>query len=59
LIAIDPQIACGRLVLIKAGVSTQIIAERIDVGERIEGLVADYDITEEEIQEAILYQRAA
>jgi uncharacterized protein (DUF433 family) len=59
LIAIDPQIAFGRPVLVKAGVSTQVIAERIDVGESIEDLVADYDITAEEIQEAILYERAA
>jgi uncharacterized protein (DUF433 family) len=59
LIAIDPQIAFGRPVLVRAGVSTQIIAERIDVGESIQDIVADYDITEEEVQEAILYQRAA
>ena len=59
LIAIDPTIAFGRPMVARAGVSTQIIAERIDVGEGIDALAEDYGVTAEEIREAILYQRAA
>ena len=59
LIAIDPLIAFGRPVLIARAVSTQVIADRIDAGETVERLAEDYDLSSEEIREAILYQRAA
>jgi uncharacterized protein (DUF433 family) len=58
-IAIDPQIAFGRPILARKGVSTGIIADRIDAGERVEELAADYDLTVPEIEEAVLYERAA
>ena len=58
-IAIDPNIAFGRPVVLKGGVGTETIAERIDAGESINDLAADYDLNPEEIEEAVRYQRAA
>jgi uncharacterized protein (DUF433 family) len=58
-IVIDPRIAFGRPVVIKAGVSTSAIAERIDAGETVEAIAADYDLGPSEIEEAALYERAA
>ena len=58
-IAIDPAIAFGRPIVVSKGVSTQAIAERIDAGESVQELAADYDLTAIEIEEAVLYERAA
>ena len=59
LIAIDPLIAFGRPIVVRAGVSTQAIADRIYAGEAPEAIASDYDITSGDVAEAILYQRAA
>ncbi len=58
-IAIDPQIAFGRPVVVRRGVSTATIAERIDAGESVEDVAADYDLGQAEIEQAALYERAA
>lgn len=58
-IVIDPAIAFGRPVLQSRGVTTAVIAERIDAGESVEDIATDYDLTTEEIERAILYERAA
>lgn len=58
-IAIDPKIAFGRPIIVRVGVSTSTIAERIDVGETVDALAADYDLTPQEVEEAVLYERAA
>ena len=58
-IAIDAQIAFGRPVIASRGVSTGVIAERIDAGETTADLAHDYDLSEREIEEAVLYERAA
>ncbi|HVY83400.1 MAG TPA: DUF433 domain-containing protein [Steroidobacteraceae bacterium] len=58
-IAIDPQIAFGRPILARKSISTSIIAERIDAGEAVDELAKDYDLTVSEIEEAVLYERAA
>lgn len=58
-IAIDPTIAFGRPVLLRRGISTGAIAERIDAGETVRDLAADYDLEQSEIEQAILYERAA
>jgi uncharacterized protein (DUF433 family) len=58
-IAIDPKIAFGRPVVIRAGVSTATIAERIDARETVEELAADYGLTASEIEQAVLFERAA
>ena len=58
-IAIDPNIAFGRPVVLRAGISTSAIAERLDAGESINDLVEDYGLTQAEIEEAVVYERAA
>ncbi len=59
LIAIDPQISFGRPVLLRIGITTAAIADRIDAGEPVNDLAADYDLTPAEIVQAVLYERAA
>lgn len=58
-ILIDPGIAFGRPVLDKAFVSTRTIAERIDAGETVEAVARDYDLTTNDVVEAVVYERAA
>lgn len=58
-IAIDPHISFGRPVVVSKGISTAVIAERIDVGETVEDLALDYGLEEEEVEAALLYERAA
>ncbi len=58
-IAIDPQIAFGRPVVVKVGVSTAVIAERIDAKETLQDVANDYDLTPQEVEQAVLYERAA
>jgi uncharacterized protein (DUF433 family) len=58
-IVIDPRIAFGRPVVQRKAVSTSAIAERIDAGESLEDVAADYDLGRSEIEQAILYERAA
>lgn len=58
-IAIDPQIAFGRPIVARLSISTRVIADRIDAGETVDELAADYDLLPAEIEEAVLYERAA
>ena len=55
LIAIDPKIAFGRPVVIRMGISTETIAERIDAGETVQELASDYDVSPTEIEQAVVY----
>jgi uncharacterized protein (DUF433 family) len=41
------------------GPSTKVAAERIDAGESVEDVANDYDLGPSEIEQAILYERAA
>ena len=58
-IAIDPRISFGRPVVISRGISTAAIVGRIDAGETVAELAADYDLSPSEIEHAVLYERAA
>lgn len=58
-IAIDPRVAFGRPVMRSRGISTAAIADRIDAGESVESLADDYDLSRDEIEQAVLYSRAA
>jgi uncharacterized protein (DUF433 family) len=58
-IVIDAKISFGRPIVVKAGVSTMTIAERIDAGETVADLASDYGLSPDEIEEAVLYERAA
>ena len=58
-IAIDPKIAFGRPVIARLGISTAAIAARIDAREPATEVADDYDLSEEEVEQAVLYERAA
>jgi len=58
-IAIDPTIAFGRPVVLRAGVSTGAITGRIDAGETVADLAEDYGLSQGEIEDAVLYEHAA
>lgn len=58
-VAIDPAVGFGRPILHRVGIATAIIAERIDAGESVDDIAADYDLTREETLEAAVYERAA
>ena len=58
-IAIDPRVAFGRPIVQRKGISTAAIVDRIDAGESVEALAEDYDLSRDEIEQAVLYARAA
>jgi len=58
-VAIAANVAFGRPVLVHGGISTAVIAERIDAGETVAELAEDYDLTQEDIEAAVLYERVA
>ena len=58
-IAIDPRISFGRPVVVSRGISTAAIVARIDAGETVDALAADYELSTTEIEEAVLYERVA
>ena len=58
-IAIDPRIAFGRPVVVSKGIATSTIAERLDAGESVKDIAADYDLAQSEIEQAVVYERAA
>jgi uncharacterized protein (DUF433 family) len=58
-IIIDPTIAFGRPVVGGAFVSTRTILERIDAGESVKDVAADYELTVQAVEEAVLFERAA
>ncbi|MGQ0736188.1 MAG: DUF433 domain-containing protein [Acidobacteriota bacterium] len=59
LIAIDPSISFGRPVVLSGGISTATIVERIDAGEQPADLADDYGLALPEIEQAVVYERAA
>jgi uncharacterized protein (DUF433 family) len=58
-IAIDPAIGFGRPVVLRLGIGTRTIAGRIHAGEQVAGLASDYGLSVAEIEQAVLYERAA
>lgn len=58
-IAIDPEVGFGRPILRRRGISTQVIVDRIDAGESLEELALDYGLETAEVEEAVVYERAA
>ena len=58
-IVIDPRISFGRPTVAGSGVSTGALVQRIDAGETVEALVRDYGLKIAQIEDAILYERAA
>ena len=58
-IVIDLRIAFGRPVVLRKGISTLAIVERVDAGEPVEDIATDYELGPSEIEQAIVYERAA
>ncbi len=58
-IAIDPRLSFGRPIVISQGISTAAIVERIDAGETVDDVAADYGLSTTDIEHAIVYERAA
>ena len=58
-IAIEAGIAFGRPIILRRGISTSVIADRIDAGESVTDLAVDYEINEAEVSAAVLLERAA
>jgi uncharacterized protein (DUF433 family) len=58
-IAIDPRISFGRPVVISRGISTAAIVARIDAGEAVSDVAADYELSLAELEDAVLYERVA
>ncbi len=56
---VSPMISFGNAVVGRIGVSTHAIASRVDIGEPEADIIADYRLTEDEFEEAILYESAA
>ena len=58
-IVLDPRIGFGNPVTERLGISTAVLASRIDAGETVEDLVADYGLDRGEVEDAIQFERAA
>ena len=49
----------GKPVIAKKFISTSVIVNRIDAGEDIKDVADDYDLDTQDIDDAIIYERAA
>lgn len=58
-ILVSPYVSFGNAILERRGISTYAIRSRVDAGENKAAIVADYDLREEEFEEAIVYEAAA
>jgi uncharacterized protein (DUF433 family) len=58
-ILVSPYVSFGSAILERRGVSTYAIRQRIDAGEKQDDIIADYDLMEDEFEEAIRYEAAA
>jgi uncharacterized protein (DUF433 family) len=58
-IVIDPQVSFGRPILAESGISTSALVQRVNAGEPIDAVARDYDITPDDVETAILFEKAA
>lgn len=58
-VMLDPTIAFGKPVLARLGIKTSVIVDRINAGEETVAVAKDYGATDDEIIDAIAYERAA
>jgi len=58
-IVIDPRVGFGRPVIQPGGISTSVIADRVDAGEDLHRIADDYNLDLRAIEEAVVYERAA
>lgn len=58
-IVIDPRISFGRPTVAGSGISTAALVDRYDAGEDIQTLAEDYRLDVAQIEDAVLYEKAA
>lgn len=58
-IFIDPHISFGKPVIARRGIATSVLVDRLDAGEQVQDLAEDYGLRIAEIEDAVLYERAA
>lgn len=58
-VSISPYLSFGKPVVSTHRISTYMLVNRYDLGESCPELAKDYGITEKEVEQAILYERAA
>ena len=58
IVRLNPFVSFGRPTVATRGVTTQAIVSRIDAGESVDFVAADYRIGTEEVEEAIYYEAA-
>jgi uncharacterized protein (DUF433 family) len=58
-VVIDPGVAFGQPTVAGSGVRTATIARRMDAGETVEDLAADYGLPAQVIEEAVVFENAA
>ncbi len=58
-IVIDPAISFGRPVTTARGITTAVLADQFDAGASLEELAADYDLSSQEVEDALAFERSA
>lgn len=58
-VVIDPRRSFGHPTVVGAGVRTQVIVDRVNAGESVAELAADYELSPEVIQDALVFHQAA
>lgn len=58
-VVIDPRVSFGRPTVAGSGIQTAVLVQRIDAGENVTDVAADYGLTEAQIVAAAVFERAA
>ena len=58
-VVINPRVSFGKPTVAGTSIHTSVIVYRIDAGESIEDLMADYDVSNHIIEDVIRYEKAA
>lgn len=58
-ILIDPAVSFGRPMTASRGIATSVLADLYDAGTSAEDLVAEYGLSQQEIEDALAFERAA
>jgi uncharacterized protein (DUF433 family) len=58
-VVIDPRVSFGRPTIAGSGIRTAVLVQRIDAGESVEAIAADYVLTGAQVKAAVLFERAA
>jgi uncharacterized protein (DUF433 family) len=58
-IVIDPRKAFGRPTIHGSGVMTRVVRDRVEAGESVQEIARDYDISPDDVEAAVSFERAA